>query len=63
MDARVDPPATLDTVDELTPFAVQFRYTLHTDLNFDQETGVRMAENFEWAHTMIEAPVQARDEG
>jgi HEPN domain-containing protein len=63
VDAKTEPPTTLDAVEELTPFAVQFRYTLYTDLDFDRETGIRLAKSFvEWAHTVIEAPVQSEDE-
>lgn len=63
VDAKTEPPTTLDAVEELTPFAVQFRYTLYTDLDFDRKTGVRLAKSFvEWAHTVIEAPVRSEDE-
>ena len=62
-DARADPPTTLDALEELVPFAVQFRYTLCMSLDFDRQAGARPAREFiEWAHAVIEAPVRLEDE-
>jgi HEPN domain-containing protein len=62
-DAGADPPTTLDALEELVPFAVQFRYTLYMSLDFDRQAGARLAREFiEWAHAVIEAPVRLEDE-
>ena len=60
----VDPPATLDAVEALGPFAVQFRYVLYADLDFDRKADVALAEEFlGWAHTVIESlPRSGNDE-
>lgn len=56
-DTGVNLPSTLDAVEALGPFAVQFRYTLHTTLDFDREEGAKLAnEFFEWARILVEAP-------
>ena len=54
----VTPPVPLDPVEELTAFAVQFRYTLYEEQDFDRRSGAGLAEKFvEWAHAIVEAPV------
>jgi HEPN domain-containing protein len=59
-DAGANPPATLDAVEALAPFAVQFRYMIHTDLEFDRKDGANLARIFiDWADDLIEAPVQS----
>jgi len=59
-DAGVKPPSTHDAVEALGPFAVQFRYALYTDLDFDRKVGVALAKEFiEWAHTVIETPTRS----
>jgi HEPN domain-containing protein len=56
-DAGVDPPSSPDAVEELGPFAVQLRYALFADLDFDREAGVALAQEFiDWAHAAIEIP-------
>lgn len=49
-------PATSDDVEELTPFAVQFRYSiLGEDEPFDRQAAAQLAEKFvEWARDVIE---------
>jgi HEPN domain-containing protein len=60
VDAGTVPPATLDAVEALGPFAVQFRYTLYADLDFDREAGIVLAEQcIEWAHAVIESPLRS----
>lgn len=62
-NAGAAPPATLDVVDELTPFAVEFRYTLYAERDFDRGTGTKLAREFvEWAHALVEESVQPDDE-
>ena len=67
-NAGVDLPTTLDAVEGLTAFAVQFRYMLYEEPGFDREAGSRLAREFiQWAHAVIETPVRpenvsARDE-
>ena len=56
-NARGNPPADLDTVEELTGFAVQFRYTLYEEQSFNREAGAQLAGRFiDWAHALIESP-------
>jgi len=54
-------PASLEAVEELTGFAVQFRYTLYEDEpGFDRQAGAKLAEDFvAWAHRLVEAPVES----
>jgi len=55
-NAGANPPVTLDTLEGLTAFAIQFRYTLYEEQDFDREAGIRLAGRFiEWAHTVIES--------
>ena len=55
--AGVTPPIPLDRVEELTAFAVQFRYMLYEEQDFDRRSGAKLAEEFvEWAHALVEAP-------
>ncbi len=57
-NAGGNPPAALDTVEELTGFAVQFRYTLtlYEEQSFNREAGAQLAGRFiEWAHALIES--------
>jgi HEPN domain-containing protein len=62
VEAGMVPPATLDTVEALGPFAVQFRYTLYTDLDLDREAGILLAEHFiEWAHSVVESPIGSEE--
>ena len=53
-------PASLDAVEELTVFAVQFRYLLYQEeQGFDRIAGLSLAEKFvKWANAIIELPVQ-----
>jgi HEPN domain-containing protein len=56
-DAFVDPPAPRDAVEEMTFFAVQFRYTLFEEQDFDREAGVWLAKKFvHWARDVVESP-------
>ncbi len=50
------PPAQPDDVEELTPFAVQFRYSiLSDDEPFDRQAANQLAEKFiEWARDIVE---------
>ena len=52
-------PASIDTVEELTVFAVQFRYLLYQEKQgFDRNAGLALAEEFvKWADTIIESPI------
>jgi HEPN domain-containing protein len=62
VDAGMVPPATPDAVEALGPFAVQFRYTLYTDLDFDREAGVLLAEHFiEWSRSVVESPLRSEE--
>lgn len=61
--AGIDLPVPLDSVEGLTVFAVQFRYTLYEEPSFDRRAGAVLAETFvEWAHAIIEAPVKPDNE-
>jgi HEPN domain-containing protein len=53
-------PASIDAVEELTIFAVQFRYLLYQEeQGFDRKAGLTLAEKFvEWADAIIELPAQ-----
>jgi HEPN domain-containing protein len=53
-------PASIDAVEELTVFAVQFRYLLYQEeQGFDRNAGLTLAEKFvEWADAIIEMPAQ-----
>lgn len=57
-------PASIDVVEELTVFAVQFRYLLYQEeQGFDRHAGLTLAEKFvEWADSIIELPVQSPPE-
>ena len=57
-------PAPIDAVEELTVFAVQFRYLLYQEeQGFDRNAGLALAETFiEWAGSIIELPVQPSPE-
>ena len=57
-------PASIDTIEELTAFAVQFRYLLYQEeQDFDRKAGLALAEKFvEWADAIIELPVQPSSE-
>jgi len=53
-------PASIDAVEELTVFAVQFRYLLYQEeQGFDRTAGLNLAEKFvDWAESVIESLVQ-----
>ena len=53
-------PASIDAVEELTVFAVQFRYLLYQEeQGFDRNAGLSLAEEFvAWADAIIELPAQ-----
>ncbi len=53
-------PASIDAVEELTVFAVQFRYLLYQEKQgFDRNAGLNLAEKFvDWAESIIESLVQ-----
>lgn len=57
-------PASIDAVEELTVFAVQFRYLLYQEeQGFDRSAGLTLAENFvQWADAIIELPAQSSPE-
>ncbi|NJN92744.1 MAG: HEPN domain-containing protein [Anaerolineales bacterium] len=57
-------PASIDAVEELTVFAVQFRYLLYQEeQGFDRSAGLTLAENFvQWADAIIELPTQSSPE-
>jgi hypothetical protein len=57
-------PASMDAVEELTVFAVQFRYLLYQEeQTFDRNDGLNFAEEFvKWADSIVEAPVQPPSE-
>lgn len=57
-------PVTIDAVEELTVFAVQFRYLLYQEeQGFNRNTGLTLAEEFiEWADSIIESPPQTSSE-
>lgn len=50
------PPAQSDDVEELTPFGVQFRYSiLSDDEPLDRPAAIQLAEKFiEWAREIVE---------
>ncbi len=54
-------PASIDAVEELTVFAVQFRYLLYQEeQDFDRNAGLTLAEKFvKWADSIIELPAQS----
>ena len=62
--ASINVPIPLEAVEGLTAFAVQFRYILYQEEpGFDRRTGAKLAEELiEWAHSVIERPVQPQDE-
>lgn len=48
-------PNTIEDVEELTAFAVQFRYTLYQEQDFDRPAGAKLAEAFiKWANIVVE---------
>lgn len=53
-------PVSIDAVEELTVFAVQFRYLLYQEeQGFDRSAGLTLAEKFvEWANSIIELPAR-----
>lgn len=54
-DAGLIPPATIDSVEELTTFAVQFRYTLLTTPSLDRDAKTRLATDLlAWADAIVE---------
>jgi len=54
-DAGLIPPATIDSLEELTGFAVQFRYTLLTTPALDRDAKTRLAaELIAWADAIVE---------
>lgn len=57
-------PASIDAVEELTIFAVQFRYLLYQEEHgFDRNAGLKLAEEFvKWADSIIELPAQLSPE-
>jgi HEPN domain-containing protein len=57
-------PASIDAVEELTVFAVQFRYLLYQEeQGFDRNAGLTLTERFiEWAGSIIESPPQPSSE-
>jgi HEPN domain-containing protein len=52
-------PASIDAVEELIVFAVQFRYLLYQEeQSLDRTAGLALAERFvKWADSVIESPV------
>lgn len=56
-------PTAVDAVEELTVFAVQFRYLLFQDeQGFDRNAGLILAEKFiEWANEIIESSSSMND--
>ncbi len=58
-EAGVIPPLPLEAVEELTVFAVQFRYMLFAEPSFDRKSGLGVAETFvAWADATIETSTQ-----
>jgi HEPN domain-containing protein len=57
-------PFSVDAIEELTVFAVHFRYLLYQEeQGIDRNVGLTLAEKFvEWADSIIEAPVQPTPE-
>lgn len=57
-------PVSIDAVEELTVFAVQFRYLLYQEeQGFDRNAGLNLAEKLiEWADTVIESLPQTSSE-
>ena len=61
--AGVKPPVSLEDVEDLTAFAVQFRYSIYGEEGgLDRQAKAQLAEDFlEWARGIVEAPVQSKD--
>ncbi len=58
-EAGIDPPVPVEDVEELTAFAVQFRYILYEDEDFDRKAGKILAKKFvKWANGIVEMPVR-----
>jgi HEPN domain-containing protein len=57
-------PVSIDAVEELTIFAVQFRYSLYQEeQGFDRNAGLTLAEKLiKWADAVIESPPQTSSE-
>lgn len=55
------PPSSIDAVEELTIFAVQFRYLLYEEeQGFNRNAALTLAEKYvEWANSIIELPAQS----
>lgn len=55
-NAGLTPPTDIGVVEELTPFAVQFRYALYDDAEpFERQAAEQLAEIYvEWANSIIE---------
>ena len=61
--AGIQPPTSLEDVEELTAFAVQFRYSLYEDEEgLDRQAKAKLAEDFiEWAQGVVEASTNSDD--
>ncbi len=61
--AGVKPPVSLEDVEDLTAFAVQFRYSMYGDEGgLDRQAKARLAEDFvEWGRGIVEAPIKSVD--
>ncbi len=58
-DLGIELPATLEQVEGMTTFAVQFRYTLLEEGNLDRQSSSKLARDVvEWSHALVEKPVE-----
>jgi HEPN domain-containing protein len=56
MDAGVAPPVPPEAVEEMTAFAVQFRYTLFEQQDLDRGQATQLATEFiRWAQVVIDS--------
>ncbi len=59
-DTGLEVPVSREAVEELTAFAVQFRYTLYEDeAGLDRPAKIQLAEKFiQWASQVVETPIR-----
>jgi HEPN domain-containing protein len=58
--AGLAPPTDVEEVEDLTAFAVQFRYSLYDDEPLDRSAALDVAQQYiDWADEIIESPLKA----
>lgn len=58
-DLGIELPATLEQVERMTTFAVQFRYALFEEGSLNRQDSAKLASAFvAWSHTWVEKSVE-----